>query len=112
MIIVYALRYPILLLVLSLVLGLYIITPICIWDIYARTKEYYKLKKRRINKRIMDRYKGSLCQRCVITSLEPKAKDYYKESGYRVYHIIPDEWRENPKTIFRLFWWKRFFNIK
>lgn len=112
MTIIYALRYPIFLLVLSLVLSLYIFTPVFIWDIYARAKEYYKLKEKRITKRIMNRYKGSLCQRCIITSLEPKAKDYYKELGYRIYHIIPDEWVENPKTIFKLSWWKRFFNIK
>ena len=100
-----ALHLPIAGVVVCSVIGLYPIAAIYAWDCHKRFKEYRKIKTCAASERLFNIYSGSYCQRSVVMAVFKEARDYYRQQGYKWYHLLPDGW---PRAAFTLKWWRDF----
>lgn len=87
---------------------------VMIFDVIGRGRCYHKLVHSEINQiryvGVWRRYKGSFCSRNVVTTVFPSAKGYYRNAGYRWYHIFPDGTFTKKSTLFKLSFWKELIN--
>ena len=84
----------------------YILTVVMVLDIIARYKEYKELRdsgnhKHRIA--MLKHMSTSWCTRTAAKWAYPPARYYYKQRGYRYYHLLPDRFH---KRILTLRFWK------
>lgn len=88
-------------------------------DAWSRFQNYKRAKDQLyiygFNKRIINQYIGSKCQRIAVETAakelgyEAETKAYFKEKGYNWYHYIPDFMIRDPWFLFKNYFWKRTF---
>lgn len=74
-------------------------------DVVGRASEYFYLRKYyNPDHKILfwKAFQSSRCAREVMCTIDPDAKLYYYEQGYRWYHFVPDD----PLKFFNLQFWK------
>jgi len=92
------------------------------FDAYGRYQNYKQIKdalyKNGFDPRLARPFCRSKCQReAVLTAARDldyliETKAYFYKEGYRFYHILPDEFMQNPFVLFHSMFWKRILFTK
>ena len=86
---------------LTVALVFLVIAILGMFDGICRFKEALRLKRRRLTDRHFRLFCQSMCQRNMIIGLAgQKAADYYRDIGYRWYHMLPDILLREPVKFF------------
>lgn len=87
---------------------------VCRFQNYKRAKDLFF--ENRFKKRIANLFAVSRCQREAVKvaaadlGMAKDLTDYYRDLGYRWYHLIPDQVLEKPTILFtRIYWQKTLF---
>lgn len=79
----------------------YILAFFGIFDVKSRLMEMKKIDGRKFSKKLAYTFRVSNCQRNMVIAVWGKqAKQYYKDLGYKRYHVLPDTLLKNPKEFF------------
>lgn len=92
------------------------------FDAYGRYQNYKQIKdalfERNFDTRLIKPFMYSKCQRdAVIIAGDDlgygrEIRDFFREQGYRWYHILPDAFVKNPLVLFYGLFWKRILFTK
>ena len=90
----------------------YILSVVVVLDILARHKEYKELRnssnhKHRIT--MLRRMSTSWCTRTAAQWAYPPSRYFYKQRGYKFYHVLPDSFH---KRVIRVNFWKDLMGVR
>jgi len=93
---------------------LWIVVLFGLGDVYARYKDYKRLKKcSHISLKEIKMMARSNCQRNACKAVCKEAKQIYKDMGYRWYHILPDgTWSIRNNIYLKVSFYKNLLGIK
>lgn len=78
-------------------------------DVYARWKDYTRIRNKPFTIRQAYKYRVSWCSRGVATYVWGRsARKYYRQLGYKPWHIFPDG---APMCFFQIKFWKGMVGI-
>ena len=92
------------------------------FDAYGRYQNYKQIKdalfEMNFDTRLIKPFMYSKCQRDAVLiagddlGFGREIRDFYRDQGYRWYHILPDAFVKNPLVLFHGLFWKRILFTK